>query len=269
MPSDKIKLETSDKHILNVAFLVSLGTGILYIYGWVYWSNFFRYFGIDNEFIVLDLIKSISTIWLYLIPLFMVLIAVFDAYSNELNKTKERFNMFMLIFLSSLIFFTLLIDLYTYNYINNKYPNFFYLIIGIFVIIGVLEKPLVAHSNFLSKEVLIVKWFQNKKYVHLYIIIVILLLLFLCGFMGSFHGEIRTHSKDRIIIQTNDDWQSPKEAILITHMDSKYFLYNSSSGNSTPEIFIIEDVQVKKAILLNDNSKSNLYKDMLTHFNLI
>lgn len=77
-------------------------------------------------------------------------------------------------------------------------------------------------------------------------------LIYIYTTAGEHEAEIqsKSHINTKIILQTTEGWQSPRDAIFITHMDNKYFIYNSSNDSVAPEIFIIEDSQVSKVTLL-------------------
>ena len=121
---------------------------------------------------------------------------------------------------------------------------------------------------FFKKEIVIGKIFQNKNEFIIYMIIFLLLIAAVYVFSGMVHAENKANSKQiSIIIETNDGWQSPKGALLITHMGGKYFIYNSSYGNSTSEIFIIEDAQVIKATLPSAQPSGTFLRDIMAIFN--
>jgi hypothetical protein len=125
---------------------------------------------------------------------------------------------------------------------------------------SLILKYLKADTSFFDKDIFIEPLLHKKSYRVLYSLIVFAFLLWAYSTMGAYQAELRAHGEfaSRIIIETNDGWQLPKEAIFITHAKDRYFISNLSNNSSTPELFVIQDTQVTKVIFLKNNEKEFL-----------
>ena len=234
MSSDKIMRNEDNLLIRDIAVLFTLGTSLMYLLGWTYWKSFFWYFGISQEFIDLSFEQIISTTWRVG---FTILFTFVFLVSRILDENIKRTDIFL--FLVA-IFYIYLLDKITLLYALG-------LLLVFFIIIH-----LVPSVPFFQKEISIKK--MKKTGWVLILIFAIFVLMFFYNNYGKLDAEkIHTNNTTRIIVETSEGWQTPQNAFLISHMDGKYFIYNSNSQNLTREVFIIEDSRVTKVTLLKNN----------------
>lgn len=52
--AQEVAKTTTSSRMLDAAVILTVASAILYVFGWKYWTTYFNYFGIDNQFITLS-----------------------------------------------------------------------------------------------------------------------------------------------------------------------------------------------------------------------
>lgn len=241
MPTDRKNEDENNSHFWDAAVIITIGTSVMYLLGWTYWFNYFKYFGIGQEFIDFNFERIISTTWMLGFSFIFVIIILMGLDISNYNKFKDSYIKIKNIALILLIFLGFFTGLY-FDYFS--YPWIIIITIGVLIISIFME----GHP-FFAKQI---DMRRLKNYSFLILVTVLFSLIIVYGASGERRAELQAKSLTgtKIILETSSGWQSPTNAIFITHMNNKYFIYNSTNPNFPPEIFIIEDSHVSKAILL-------------------
>ncbi len=253
MSSDELKPKANGNNFIDAAVFITMVTGAMYLLGFTYWVSFFRYFGIDKEFIDLGFEQMISTTWVFglaSIVAFLIFIG-FDIF--DIKKIEDySYGIRNIIYFSYFMIGFVLIISFFLNYLSALHIIIlFFVAMLILVILRYLDK----RKPFFEKRIGFGKILHKKSNQFIIFIIILMSFVIIYFAFGIYSAEMRANHQNgaRIILETSGGWQSPKDAVFITHMNNKYFIYNISNNNSNREVYIIEDSQTTKVILLMDN----------------
>ncbi len=224
----------------DMAVFLTVASSILYILGWTYWTQYFKYFGIDPSFIDLSFHQLIATTWWFAYSFALIIYAVIDHDGQESmgRVSISGYNFLLAVFaLLSGFLFTLLIPLWLKITIA----------VALFLLLMVCKPKLKQKKLNLDKKL---SGISGKI---AFSMLLLSLALLLNIHLGNRHakGKVELNGNvDRISIEVKGNTQPPKQAVLIAHMKGKYFICMPKKEGAKPETIIINDDVVERATIL-------------------
>lgn len=226
--------------LLGGGTIIILASSVMWILGWIYWSAYSNYFGLNINFIALDLTRVIeATIGVPLLVLFFLAKKLFQdrdiAARFEAKMNIARMMRDSLIFLAG--FPLILADLP----ISHK-------------IIGGLVLALVAGLiTYYDCKVKLSNTLWKSWHIRLNAILGICFLIGVLYWQAGVQKAIAlAQGKDsrRITVMLQDEARSITNAVLVAHAANKYIVAIPGT-NPHPKVYAIDDSKVRYAIMWN------------------
>lgn len=223
---------------LDTAILLTLCSSLLYILGWTYWDSFFKYFGVSIEFADVNFNQIVATTWWIVVP-FIFFLLQFDygvVKSGNLNQLSIRIHNILIItsfifgavaFILSLPFWVLATGVLSGS-----------IVIALCIELFHLDQKRIQLGSFVQTK--------HQRLVILFIFIIVAILIY--SYLGHHRAKLLSKGQNtaqRITIKSTSGGILIKDAIFVSHMDSKYFVCSPTLKDERPELLIIEDNQVE------------------------
>jgi hypothetical protein len=256
--------EKSTRTVYNLAIFITLGSGVLYVYGGFAWVAYFRYFGIHLSFMDLTFHQIIVSTWPFVFLFVFIPFYFTDRGKNE-KKLIDRvsisaYSIIMTVFSSAIVLAAVRIfdiKILIPTWIKMIVPTWLCILIAIFTLIilvfpkyfrNKLEKIFNAFNFKLEiKRIYLNEYLRDTRKKIFYFAFAFFLMLmfsFYVGEIGANRIKLNSNS-DRITIKVSDEEkQPPEEAILIAHMKNRYFICEPVKENEKPKTMIINDSDV-------------------------
>lgn len=227
---------------LDTAVLLTLGSGLLYILGWTYWSSFFQYFGVTIEFADIGFNQIVASTWWLAFPFIMFLFELEpDALeTGDLNKLSIRVHNVLLVALGIAGGITFSLDLPFWAVLSASVIAF-----AVFMVCSLrfqLERKRLPLGRFVRTK--------HQRLLLFFLFLSVAILVY--SQLGRHHAKLRAEGRStdrRITIKASSGGILHKDAILVSHMDGKYFICKPIPEGGTPELLIIEDGEIESVTI--------------------
>jgi len=219
-------------NFLDAAVFLALATGLLYYFGYEYWSEYFRYFGIPAIFI--DLSFEHVLVSSSLTTLFLLLMLLFWIHWNTLKSPIEQVSLGIgeLLFIFTMLIFGLV----------EKYH--WPLVAYLAILLSAITAYFFLTSRPGLRRVTIESFFRKPVYTVLLAIIAIFLLALVYGIQGYTDAYATSRGKRgarMIKITTRDTPHSQLSGILVSYVQEKYVICQRvRDKNENPKVTLIE-----------------------------
>ena len=233
------------KSAFDFAVLLTLGTGILYLISWVYWTEYYSYFGIRRNLIDLSFYQVIASTWSIFAMFFIfVLYPLFrnDGRIKSLADIETNLYNFLLIMLLPLLHI-----ISSFNI--NKYISIGAVVI-VWLIISIFKEKLTERDIDIGNKL---KDFHGKFF---FSVFVLMIAIMFNSYFANVHAEnlangVSDSHKITLKLHANDTIF--KDYILVAQMNGKYFICKETKEGGSPETVIVNETDVKKASVIIPN----------------